>query len=67
MRFLRVRTVVGMVGFSKTTLYARIRAGSFPKPIQIGAQTVVFLESEIVEWMKAAAARRQDRQSASSP
>lgn len=67
MRFLRVRTVVGMVGFSKTTLYARIRAGSFPKPIQIGAQTVVFLESEIVEWMKAAAANRQDRRSASSP
>lgn len=67
MRFLRVRTVVGMVGFSKTTLYARIRAGSFPKPIQIGAQTVVFLESEIVEWMKAAAAKRQERRSANSP
>ena len=58
MRFLRVRTVVEMIGLSKSTLYARIRDGSFPKPIQIGAQTVVFLESEIFDWMKDKAARR---------
>jgi prophage regulatory protein len=58
MRFLRVRTVVEMVGLSKSTLYARIRDGSFPKPIQIGVQTVVFLESEIFDWMKDKAAKR---------
>ena len=58
MRFLRVRTVVELVGLSKSTLYARIRDGSFPKPIQIGAQTVVFLESEIFDWMKDKAAKR---------
>jgi prophage regulatory protein len=58
MRFLRVRAVVEMVGLSKSTLYARIRDGSFPRPIQIGAQTVVFLESEIFDWMKDKAARR---------
>ena len=58
MRFLRVRTVVEMVGLSKSTLYARIRDGSFPRPIQIGAQTVAFLESEVFDWMKDKAARR---------
>jgi prophage regulatory protein len=52
MRFLRVREVVGMVGFSKATVYARIRAGTFPKPIALGPQTTAFLESEILDWMK---------------
>jgi prophage regulatory protein len=52
MRFLRVQEVVPMVGFSKNTLYARIRAGTFPKPIALGPQTTVFLEGEVLEWMK---------------
>jgi prophage regulatory protein len=52
MRFLRVREVVRMVGFSKNTLYARIRAGTFPRPIALGPQTTAFLESEIIDWMK---------------
>jgi prophage regulatory protein len=52
MRFLRVRDVVRMVGFSKTTLYARVRAGTFPKPIALGPQTTAFLESDVVGWMK---------------
>jgi prophage regulatory protein len=52
MRFLRVREVVGMVGFSKATVYARIRAGTFPKPIALGPQTTAFLESEVLDWMK---------------
>jgi prophage regulatory protein len=64
MRFLRVRTVVEMVGLSKSTLYARIRDGSFPRPIQIGAQTVAFLESEVFDWMKDKAAKRTTTKSA---
>ena len=52
MRFLRVRDVVRMVGFSKNTLYTRIKAGTFPSPIALGPQTTAFLESEIIDWMK---------------
>jgi prophage regulatory protein len=52
MQFLRVRKVTEMVGFSKSTLYARVRAGSFPKPIALGPQSVVFLESDVLDWMK---------------
>lgn len=63
MRFLRVSEVVPMVGFSKTTLYARVRAGTFPKPIALGPQTTAFLEDEVLEWMKTqvAAARGYSR------
>jgi prophage regulatory protein len=52
MQFLRVRKVTEMVGFSKSTLYARVRDGSFPKPIALGPQSVVFLESDVLDWMK---------------
>jgi prophage regulatory protein len=52
MQFLRVRKVTEMVGFSKSTLYARVRDGSFPKPITPGPQSVAFLESDVLDWMK---------------
>jgi prophage regulatory protein len=52
MQFLRIRRVTEMVGFSKTTLYAHVRAGSFPKPISLGPQSVAFLESDVLDWMK---------------
>jgi prophage regulatory protein len=52
MRFLRVPAVIQMVGFSKTTLYARLRNGTFPKPLVLGPQTIAFLESDILDWMQ---------------
>lgn len=52
MQFLRVRKVTEMVGFSKTTLYARVKSGTFPKPVVLGPQTVAFLESDVLDWMQ---------------
>ena len=59
MRFLRVREVVPMVGFSKATLYRRIRAGTFPQPVALGLQTTVFLEDEILAWISDQVAQRR--------
>ena len=58
MQFLRVRKVTEMVSFSKSTLYARVRDGSFPKPITLGPQSVVFLESDVLDWMKCKVAQQ---------
>jgi prophage regulatory protein len=52
MQFLRIRKVTDMVGFSKTTLYAHVRDGSFPKPITLGPKSVAFLESDVLDWMQ---------------
>ena len=52
MRFLKVPEVLHMIGFSKNTLYVRIRAGTFPKPVAIGPQTTTFLEFEVLDWME---------------
>jgi prophage regulatory protein len=59
MRFLKVPEVVRMVGFSRNTLYARIRAGAFPQPVALGPQTSAFLEADIFEWMKSQAANNR--------
>ena len=41
-----------MTGVGKTFIYTHMEKGSFPKQIQISARTVVWLEQDIIEWMK---------------
>ena len=52
-RFISVREVVERICLSKTELYQRLKAGTFPKPVALGPKKVVFLESEIDAWMQA--------------
>lgn len=52
LRILRRKQVEDRVGLSCSTLYAGIAAGTFPKPIQLGAQSVGWLESEIDTWLR---------------
>jgi len=51
--FLRFRQVKNMVGLGKTTLYARIGQGTFPKPVSLGGRSVAWIESEVTAWMHA--------------
>lgn len=51
-RIERLPDVLRRVGISRSTLYARIQQGTFPKPIPLGNSHVVgFLASEIDEWI----------------
>lgn len=52
LRILRRKQVEDRVGLSCSTIYASIAAGVFPKPIQLGAQSVGWLESEIDAWLR---------------
>ena len=40
-----------MTGMGKTFIYARIKDGTFPKQIQLGSRSVVWLESDVTKWM----------------
>ena len=44
---LRLPKVKAKTGMSRSAIYARSAAGTFPKPIQIGPRTVGWLESEV--------------------
>lgn len=50
-RFLRLKEVRARVPLSRSSLYSRIKSGDFPKPINLGARAVAWLESDIDEWI----------------
>jgi len=56
---IRLPKVKQTTGLSKSTIYARIAEGTFPKQIPIGPRLVVWVESDIQNWIaeQVAAAR----------
>lgn len=59
-RILKRRQVEERVGLTRSPIYARIKAGTFPKPIRRGHGTaaVGWLESEVDAWIAAQIAQR---------
>ncbi|QBH01238.1 helix-turn-helix transcriptional regulator [Xanthomonas oryzae] len=57
LRFLRLPDVLERVALSKSTVYSRVRAKTFPKPVHLGT-TSVWVESEIEAWISARIAER---------
>lgn len=52
LQILRRKQVEARTGLPRSTIYAGINAGTFPKPIQLGAQSVGWLASEIDGWIR---------------
>jgi prophage regulatory protein len=48
---LRRRAVQTITGLSRSTIYARMGAGTFPSPIRLGARSVGWLAEEIEAWI----------------
>lgn len=49
---LRRRQVEKRVGLTRSPLYARIKDGTFPKPIRLGnGRAVGWIEAEIDAWL----------------
>jgi len=50
-RIIRKREVLEKSGHSNATLYRRIAAGTFPKPLSTGPRSVGWKLSEVQKWM----------------
>ena len=50
-KLLRLPQVKASTGLSKSTIYARIAEGTFPKQIPLGPRLVVWVESDIQNWI----------------
>lgn len=48
---LRLPSVIQKIGLSRSTIYASILEGNFPKPIRLGPRAVGWLKSEIDVWL----------------
>ncbi len=56
---LRLSAVKNRTGLARSTIYYKIRQGTFPKPISLGARAVGWLCSEIDGWLQLQIAKRQ--------
>ena len=50
-QLLRARAVFEMVGIGRTSLYAKLKKGEFPKPIRVGT-TVRWLMADILAYIE---------------
>ncbi len=51
-RILRLPEVMDRTALSRSTIYLRISESAFPKPVNLGARAVGWLEAEIQEWLQ---------------
>ena len=49
-KFLRLRAAKDWTGLSRSTIYAMMKNGTFPKSISLGARAIGWLESDIQAW-----------------
>lgn len=48
---LRFSDVIERTGLSRTTIWRKVRAGTFPAPVQLGLNSVGWPESEVDTWV----------------
>ena len=49
----RRRQVEALVQLSRSSIYAAVKAGTFPAPVRIGARAVAWRISEVEQWLEA--------------
>jgi prophage regulatory protein len=60
-RILRRRDVEQLVGLGRSSIYAMMENGTFPKAVKLGPRAVGWVEEEIEAWIEARIeARDQD-------
>lgn len=52
-RLLRLPSVEAQTGLSKSEIYRRIKAGTFPQPLKLGARAVAWPASAVDAWAQA--------------
>lgn len=57
-KILRLPDVMSRLRLSRSTIYAKIAAGEFPRPVELGPNSRGWVEAEIVDWVAAKLAAR---------
>lgn len=60
-RILRIKEVMARTGLKRTTLYAKIAQGTFPRQLQISERCAGWRQSDIEKWLRDPMAFRSDR------
>ncbi len=57
-KILRRTEVEAITGLSRSSIYAQMANGNFPKPINIGERAVGWIAEEITAWIESKLANR---------
>ena len=55
-RLLRMKEVEHYVGLTRSSIYARIRAGHFPSPVGLSGRCSRWRADQVAAWMESAGA-----------
>jgi prophage regulatory protein len=47
----RIREVIRITGLGRSTLYAYIAAGKFPRPLRLGVRAVGWSSDAVFQWL----------------
>jgi prophage regulatory protein len=50
-KYLRRQAVEEITGLSRSSIYAKVSSGEFPRPVRIGRRAVAWPESAIADWL----------------
>jgi prophage regulatory protein len=51
--FIRQKGLLNLVGFSAPTLWRKVKAGTFPKPVKLGQNITAWRYEDVEAWMEA--------------
>jgi prophage regulatory protein len=57
---MRLPATMAATGESRSTIYSKIKAGTFPKPVKLGQKSVGWVEDEIAQYNEAKIAARDN-------
>ncbi len=62
LRFLRLPEVQQRTGLKRSTIYIKLAAGTFPKPVKLGERGIGWVSKEIDQWIAERIAKRDARE-----
>jgi prophage regulatory protein len=51
-RLIRLRELCPLVSMSRTTIWRKVKAGSFPSPRRLSANVIAWRLDEVNQWMQ---------------
>lgn len=67
MKILKLPEVIAKTGLSKSTIYAKAKAGTFAKPLKLGTRASAWIEEEIDAWIAGRITARDEGHAAPAP
>lgn len=60
-RILRLPDVINQTGISRSSIYSRMKSGSFPQAVHLGPRTVGWMQSDVDGFIQACIVGTEER------